>query len=211
MLSLVIVQNNKRCTVHVLKYSKIQFLLHIKQTNRLILFRVIISVCCGKGQKRENTFSGKANRHNTCVQSGKKPLLSSSRPSVCWYVTARLPLDGFPWNLVFGTSIKILKKDQICLNSRILHLYRSTFYCCRWHYMPIKPLSSSEIVPGFQDSRGGTNITRTRPSVTLHVNCSSFWTQEENLQQYVYLLYRCCLSVCLSVCPRLDGHWINFH
>jgi len=37
------------------------------------------------------------------------------RPSICPHTSARLPLDGFPWNFIFWTLVKIVNKIQICL------------------------------------------------------------------------------------------------
>jgi len=36
--------------------------------------------------------------------------VSSVYPSVCPQISARLPLDGFPWNLILGTSMKIWRE-----------------------------------------------------------------------------------------------------
>jgi hypothetical protein len=40
-----------------------------------------------------------------------KRLLASSCPSVCLQVTARLPLDGFPWNLILWAFMKISRES----------------------------------------------------------------------------------------------------
>ena len=56
------------------------------------------------------------------AQSRKAPLNPSHvRPSVYPHVSARLPLDGFPWNLILGTSMEVFRETpgvvkigQIC-------------------------------------------------------------------------------------------------
>jgi hypothetical protein len=50
-------------------------------------------------------------------KSRKSPVtfVTSVSPSVCLHlcpqVSARLPLDGFPWNLILGTSMKICREN----------------------------------------------------------------------------------------------------
>ena len=52
---------------------------------------------------------------------GKKSLLPSSRPSICPQAPPRLPLDGFPWNLILGTLLKPVNQIQIWFKSGTLH------------------------------------------------------------------------------------------
>jgi len=68
--------------------------------------------------------------------------LLASRPSVCLCVcprvSARLLLDGFAWNLVLGTSVKIFQETPALVKKRtkfldILHEDRSLFHFCRRH------------------------------------------------------------------------------
>ena len=51
----------------------------------------------------------------------KKSLLPLSRLSICPWASARLPLDGFPWNLISGTFMKSVDQIQIWLKSGTLH------------------------------------------------------------------------------------------
>jgi len=53
------------------------------------------------------------------------------------------------------------------------HDGQGKFYFCRRCEIAIKAPFSSEMVSGCYDSRGGTNITRTRHNVILHVHCLS--------------------------------------
>jgi hypothetical protein len=138
----------------------------------------------------------------------------SQKAPIIFFMSARLFLcnsAGPTWRIsvefgIWDLDENLSKKSQIWLNSSTSHVDRNTLYCCRRHYIAIKPLSLS---------RRGKNITRTRHSVTLPVNCPSFWTQDENLQLCIYLLYHGCLPACLpaclldclSVCPRLNNRW----
>jgi len=62
-------------------------------------------------------------------------------PSVSPHVSAQVPLGGFSWNLILGTSMKAANKLKICWNliSVTLHEDQSTFHCYRrqkfeWNY-----------------------------------------------------------------------------
>jgi len=71
-------------------------------------------------------------------QNCEKRLLASSCLSVCPHGTARLPLDGFPWNLVFEFFFrKSVGQFQVSLqsdkNNGTLHADRYTFLIIsRW-------------------------------------------------------------------------------
>ena len=66
----------------------------------------------------------------------RKRLLASSCPSVCLsclHVSARLPLDGFPWNLILQTHENLSRdfkfgKNRTKISGTLLE-DRSTFYC----------------------------------------------------------------------------------
>lgn len=53
------------------------------------------------------------------------PVLTSVSPPVCLHVSARLPLEGFPWNLTMGTSRKFCPENPNFLV--IWQKYRSVF------------------------------------------------------------------------------------
>jgi hypothetical protein len=46
-------------------------------------------------------------------------------PSVCPYVSARLTLDGFPWYINLGTSVKIYRENRnlVKIGQKIRALY----------------------------------------------------------------------------------------
>ena len=58
----------------------------------------------------------------------KKRRLASSCPSVCPHVSARLPQDGFPWNFMMGTSIKICRETPnfVKIEQKYWALYMKT-------------------------------------------------------------------------------------
>jgi hypothetical protein len=67
--------------------------------------------------------------------SYKKRLLASSCPP---HVPAWLPLDGFPWNLIMGTSMKICWKSPNLVKIRQKYEDLRTFYCCWLQKFTIK-------------------------------------------------------------------------
>jgi len=107
---------------------------------------------------------------------GQKRLLAASYLSVCPHILACLSLNGLLWNFILGTLWKSVEKTQIPLTSnKISALYMKTSVRLivagniKW---PPTVLRKWSVITQL-DSAGGTNITRTRPSVTLYVNCLS--------------------------------------
>jgi hypothetical protein len=102
--------------------------LHITQTNRLILFRDITSVCCGKGKKHESTLRGEVNWPWMGTESQKASMDFVLCPSVCSYATTRIQIWRISVKFGIGTSMrKSVKNKQIRLNSSSSHVDRSTF------------------------------------------------------------------------------------
>ena len=94
----------------------------------------------------------------------------SVRQSVCPHISARIPLDLFPWNLLLRTSIKICRVLRIWLKSdKNTGLFTGG-------------PSVRFIIAGCLNSRGGNiNIMRTSQNVTLHVQFLSAYLASNSL------------------------------
>ena len=81
----------------------------------------------------------------------KKSLLPSLYQSVPPYVPARLPLDGYPWNLILGdfheNSSRNSKSGYNWTNiSGTLQVQLTTFNCCRRHNFTLKASFSTQSI-----------------------------------------------------------------
>ena len=78
-----------------------------------MMYREIIAVCSQIHTKHINTLCGqKMESLGTYENCEKQLLVSSVCPSVFPHGTARLPLDGFSWNLVFVNFSRIFRENS---------------------------------------------------------------------------------------------------
>jgi hypothetical protein len=108
-------------------------------------------------------------------ETRKQHPLLLSYPSVC----VRLPLDGVPWNLLLGASMRICLENPnlVKIGQKYRHFTWTPSYALLLSVTlnRHKALSSSEMTSGCQDSLGGTNITRTRHNITLYLHYLNCW------------------------------------
>jgi hypothetical protein len=98
--------------------------------------------------------------------------VKSVRLSVCLHLPARLPLDGFSWNFILGTSTKICRETPDLLKIGHCTWIRKYIYCWQLYEVFCSSTTSAEV--NHCSSFLAKMVTRTRDSVTLYVHCLFF-------------------------------------